>query len=503
MQLNREEYLSKVAGCWMGKNIGGTVGAPFEWLRQVNDISFYTQELKGEPLPNDDLDIQLLWLIAMEREGVRLNAGLLGEYWLNYVAPHWAEYGNGKINMRNGLVPPLSGTVNNTFKDSCGSFIRSEIWACVCPGAPERAAKYALEDSAIDHGNGEGTFAEVFTVVLESAAFVEKDIRKLINIGLSFIPEDCAVAGAVRLAVDCHDKGLPWQEARDEILKHYRGMAPFGSREHISAADVEKGFFDGVLGFDVPSNMGILIIGLLYGENDFGKTLCIAVNCGEDTDCTAATAGSILGIMNGIDYIPEEWIQPIGRSIKTLVLNLGDLYGVPKDIDDLTNRTLALAYKVIDAFNLPVKLSDGETDLSGDLQSVLANGKEQLYSNLGRAVFTFDIAEVAVDYSCDPYIGENESKTVTLTITNRFGSQHNFNMKVYTDEGVTANPRYGQVYIGTYANDCCKAVSVTFTAETLRQSTRAVVELTIPGRHSALLVPIVLLNGAYKNTNLS
>jgi len=56
--LNREDYRKKVLGCWMGKNIGGTLGAPFEWRRQVNAVSFYTQDLGGEPLPNDDLDIQ-------------------------------------------------------------------------------------------------------------------------------------------------------------------------------------------------------------------------------------------------------------------------------------------------------------------------------------------------------------------------------------------------------------------------------------------------------------
>jgi hypothetical protein len=30
MVLNRDEYRNKVLGCWMGKNIGGTLGAAFE-----------------------------------------------------------------------------------------------------------------------------------------------------------------------------------------------------------------------------------------------------------------------------------------------------------------------------------------------------------------------------------------------------------------------------------------------------------------------------------------
>ena len=221
--LNRDEFRSGILGCWMGKNIGGTLGAPFEWVRQVNDVKFYAQDLKGEPLPNDDLDIQLLWVIALEETGVDVDAKRLAEYWSVYITPHWAEYGNAKANMRVGLVPPLSGSLNNPYKDSCGSFIRSEIWACIAPGNPRLAARFALEDAMIDHGDGEGAYAEVFCAALESAAFVVKDIRRLIDIGLSYIPSDCGIARAVEFAIASYDKGLSWREAREEMLKGFRG----------------------------------------------------------------------------------------------------------------------------------------------------------------------------------------------------------------------------------------------------------------------------------------
>ena len=118
MIINREEYRKKVLGCWMGKNIGGTIGAPFEWRRQVNNVTFYTQDLKGEPLPNDDLDIQLALAGRRWRSrGVEIDAQTLGEYWCLFVTPHWVEYGTAKINMRMGLLPPLSGTFNNEYKD--------------------------------------------------------------------------------------------------------------------------------------------------------------------------------------------------------------------------------------------------------------------------------------------------------------------------------------------------------------------------------------------------
>lgn len=500
MKLNKDEYLKKVAGCWMGKNIGGTVGEPFEWYRQMNNITFYTRDMDGTPMPNDDLDIQLLWLIAMERQGVHVDAQTLGEYWLDYVSPHWAEYGNGKINMRSGLMPPLSGTVQNDYKDSCGSFIRSEIWACICPGAPLQAAKYAYEDSSIDHGNGEGTYAEIFTAALESAAFVKSDIQELIHIGLHFIPKDCSVALAVQLAMECYHKAMPWQDARDEILTHFRGAPAYNSMSRISQEDIEKGFADGKLGWDVPSNIGMLIIGLLYSENDFEKCMCITVNCGEDTDCTAATAGSILGIINGIDYIPEKWIRPIGRSIKTIVLNLGDLQGsVPQNIDDLTRRTVLLADKVIDAFHLPIVLSEEKTDTDPDLNAQLLPDCTQLYAHFGCPVFTFDMLKVTVDYGNDPYIKENIPKDITLHVTNRFNSQQNLDIKIYADEDIAVSPsRVGTLFVGTSQTDRQRAFKLTFSTSKMdKTELRAVIELTLKGRHTTMLIPIFLLNAMF------
>ena len=43
--MNMKEYKDKVKGCWLGKNIGGTLGAPFEGWRGVFDVEYYTQDL--------------------------------------------------------------------------------------------------------------------------------------------------------------------------------------------------------------------------------------------------------------------------------------------------------------------------------------------------------------------------------------------------------------------------------------------------------------------------
>jgi ADP-ribosylglycohydrolase len=430
--LNTAEYRDKVLACWLGKNIGGTLGAPMEWRRQVNNVSFYTQDLHGEPLPNDDLDIQLLWLVALEERGINLNARQLADYWCTFVTPHWAEYGIAKANLRAGLVPPLSGSVNNKYKHSCGAFIRSEIWACIAPGCPGLAARFAYEDAIIDHGNGEGTFAEIFCAALESAAFVVSDIHKLIEIGLSYIPTECGTARAVRATVQACGQKKPWLEVRDLILRDFRGSSFFNIPEQTSPEDRKKGFHEGEMGYDAPSNIAILVLGLLT-EGDFGQKMCTTVNCGEDTDCTGATVGSIFGLMHGTKGIPQKWIDPIGRGIKTACLNLGELgyFGnqLPQNVDDLTARTEKIARQVLLRHKrYGVELADAApTDLSS-VQPTALNAKPNdlwFLSQLNGPVYQFDYFTVAVDCGETPCIKSNIPQAIRITLDNRYSIQAN------------------------------------------------------------------------------
>ena len=125
MKLNINEFRDKVHACWIGKNIGGTMGGPYEGKREILDIKgFSTPE--NVVLPNDDLDLQLVWLEAVKRMGSKnVNAAVLGEFWLSYVSPYWNEYGRCKTNMRIGLVPPLSGDAFTTIARAPDAFIRS------------------------------------------------------------------------------------------------------------------------------------------------------------------------------------------------------------------------------------------------------------------------------------------------------------------------------------------------------------------------------------------
>ena len=84
----------------------------------------------------------------------------------------------------------------------------------------------------------------------------------------------------------------------------------------------------------------IVAAALLYGEGDFGKSICIAVGMAFDTDCNGATVGSVLGMANGIESIPEYWTSPFNDTLYT------SIFGIDKV--NITERAdLTLSHVVI------------------------------------------------------------------------------------------------------------------------------------------------------------
>jgi len=409
VNINENDFRDRVYACWLGKNIGGTLGMPFEGDTSVHDITFYTKLKEGEPAANDDLDLQILWLKAMRENDAHVDAFTLGEYWLKYVPVNWNEYGIGKANMLAGLMPPVSGEFSNDkWKYSNGAWIRSEIWACLFPGNPMMAAEMAREDACVDHGMAEGTYAEIFTTSIESAAFVESDRDSLISFGLSMIPDDCRVAKAVRTAILAKNEGMDWKEARMAVIRNTEDMG----------------------WFQAPRNVAFTMIGWMYGEGDFGKSICIAVNCGDDTDCTGATLGSIFGIIGGTKAIPEKWRKPVGNKIATVAISG---FKAPATLDELTDSTVEMTKKVISKYNLPVSIGPGKSRLHNQKQSLrpdkIALGKLWNLSPW-RVVRHNKDWVIIFDYLQEPYIQEDIARNLSISVSNITGNKGLYKLSI-------------------------------------------------------------------------
>lgn len=502
MNLNYAEYKDKVLACWQGKNIGGTLGGPYEGARKVLNVTDFSTPA-GEALPNDDLDLQLIWLHAMEKSGAKnVDASVLGEYWLSYIPVYMGEYAIARRNMELGITPPLSGeTLNNhILKHSNGAWIRTEIWACLCPASPDLAARYSIEDAKIDHGIGEGTYAAMFVAAVESAAFVVSDVKKLIDIGLAKIPADSRMAKSIRLLSDCYASGKTPLQAREAILN--------------ANADIGDGWFS------APSNVAYAMLGILYGEGDFKKSMLLAVNCGDDTDCTAATVGSILGIMHGTKGIPSDWASHVGDKIVTCCINLGTAWPVIDSCAALTEHVVALAPVVlfenkadfgatVTVTSAPACVSPEETE-----RFLLPYGQSEESDELACSVLSLKQPNTIVKrcgavtalltVQGGAYVKPCEQKRFTLSFRNNIkslGNQpHNVSVKLVLPDGWTAENGEVEVYVPAYMSlteNTCQSVpfDIVLTApENVGSISQVVLLVSERGRYNVEAISVTLLN---------
>ena len=393
IQLDEATYRDKVYACWLGKNIGGTLGTPYEGDKGIQELTFY-DPVPSEPLPNDDLDLQLVWLQMLRERGLYPSVSDFADYWTEHLGPYpWNEYGMCRRNLDRGLRPPLSGCYDNYYIDEMGSPIRSEIWACIAAGDPGLAAALAWKDSALDHAGGEGTYGEMFWAALESAAFVVSDQLALIGIGLAMIPVHSLISRAVRDAVWLHENDVEWVEARERIVRD------FGHHWPCNAAQ----------------NHAFTIIGWLYGQ-DFGERLCKAVNCGYDTDCTGATLGSVLGIIGGMAAIPDEWREPVGESI--VLHKFTEDIEAPADLEELTEQTVGLGKQMLAKRSELAEIAE-EAAVPDDVLTLLHDNTRALLALQQDPQSTIETVggyDIALHYCGEPVLRPGIGKTVGVSV---------------------------------------------------------------------------------------
>lgn len=309
----KTEYIEKIYAGWLAKIIGIRLGAPIEGWTYEKIKNIYG-ELTGYPVEyrefaaDDDSNGPLFFLRALEdsKHGCSLKAQDVAEALLNY-APFehgffwWGGYGistehTAYLNLKNGITAPQSGSIEQngaTIAEQIGGQIFIDTWGLVAPGNPELAAYFAREAASVTHG-GNGIYGGIFVAVCISYAFIECDIEKIIEKGLSYIPEDCEYARVVRAVMHYHKENPDnWRKCYSFIYENF-GYDKYPGNCHI-----------------IP-NIAVMILALLYGKGDFSNTLNICNMCGWDTDCNVGNIATIMGVRNGLEGIDyEKWRKPI------------------------------------------------------------------------------------------------------------------------------------------------------------------------------------------------
>lgn len=341
----------KIRGAWLGRIAGCLLGKPMEGMRRplLYDVlkttgnypmeryvrkAEFTPELEermgemwvgrcwadtldGAAPADDDTNYTVFGLKLVEEYGRDFTAADVMEGWMKYI-PYLALCTAERVAYRNaamGLLPPETATWLNPYREWIGAQIRGDFFGYICPGDPKSAAEMALRDASISHVKN-GIYGEMFCTAMTAAAAVTDDIMTIIEAGLDEIPEKCRLRDDVEKVIGWYREGLGREEIIEKIHECWDENTAHGWCHTIS-------------------NAMIVVMALLTGEGDFGKSVCAAVQAAFDTDCNGATVGSIIGMRNG--GIPEEWVAPFGGRLLTSIQDLNDV-----TVDELVEMTMEL-----------------------------------------------------------------------------------------------------------------------------------------------------------------
>ena len=311
------DYEERVYAGVLGKIIGVYLGRPFEgWSHErieetLGEVDYYVHEKLNAALivTDDDISGTFTFLRALPENDCdpHLTAAQIGDWWLNSVIEGrtilwWGGLGvstehTAFLRLKSGLRAPASGSLATngpTVAEQIGAQIFIDGWGMVCPGDPERAADLARRAASVSH-DGEAIYGAQVVAALEAAAFVERDLNRLLDTAVSLIPPDSIISrviGDMRAWAEAN--GDDWRATLRRLQENY-GYDKYGGGCHI-----------------VP-NHAVILLGLLHGRDDFQRSLMIANTAGYDTDCNSGNLGCLMGLKNalaGIDAGPD-WRGPI------------------------------------------------------------------------------------------------------------------------------------------------------------------------------------------------
>jgi len=214
----QNDYEERVYAGVLGKIIGVYLGRPFEgWsyeriMKELGEIWYYVHDRTGSllVLTDDDVTGTFIFLRALPDYGntLDLTPAQIGRTWLNYLIEErtilwWGGLGNSTehtayLRLKNGIEAPRSGSIELNSKvvaEQIGAQIFIDGWAMVAPGDPELAADLARRAASVSH-DGEAIYGAQVLAAMESQAFVETDIDKLLDVGVGQLR---FVGGAISL----------------------------------------------------------------------------------------------------------------------------------------------------------------------------------------------------------------------------------------------------------------------------------------------------------------
>jgi hypothetical protein len=312
-RISVEEYVDKVKAGWLGQMAGVGWGASTEFkyngvIIPKDSTPRWTPQMVNQ-FQQDDLYVEMTFLQSLDAYGLDVSAQQAGVDFASTGYPLWHANRSARDNLRAGIAPPDSGHPRfNPHADDIDFQIESDFAGLIAPGMPAVAVQLGEKFGRIMN-YGDGLYGGQFVAGMYTEAFFESDPLRIVEAGLSCIPQGSQYYQCINDVLRWHHTYPDdWTRVWYLIDEKYR-LRPAYRR--FSCSDVNDTF-----DIDAKLNGAYVVMGLLYGQGDPDETITIATRCGQDSDCNPSTAAGILFTTIGFRSLPEKFkiaLDPWGK----------------------------------------------------------------------------------------------------------------------------------------------------------------------------------------------
>ena len=304
-RMSRALLEDKIRGGWAGQMIGVSFGAPTEFKSNGKILE---GELKWMPemitntIHQDDLYVEMTFAEVLDRVGLDATTEQYGDMFRDSKYSLWHANAGARRILNRGIKAPLSGHPKyNIHANDIDFQIESDFIGLMTPGLPRESNKYADRVGRVMN-HGDGLYGGMLFGAMYSLAFFESDPHTVVEQALGAIPAGSGYARVIRDLLAWHAQNPnDWRKAwalleekwnRDDVCPDGAG-APFN--------------------IDARLNGAYVVLGLLYGDGDMGRTMEISTRAGQDSDCNPSSAAGVLGVILGYSNIPEVYKSGIPK----------------------------------------------------------------------------------------------------------------------------------------------------------------------------------------------
>ena len=310
--LSDSEVRDKVQGGWVGQLVGAAWGFPVEfeyngrivprravprWSAKFANRFAFRSNIGGP----DDLYVEIPFLRAMERD-VYAGWPEWGDSFKATSFKLFAENDRARTNLRRGIPAPQSGDFSrNPFAYNVGWQVESDWAGMVAPAQIGTAAEISWRAGHVV-GYGDGVYGGVLIAAMHAAAFDADGVEEIVEAGRDAVPEGTTYRAMVDHVVGLHDR-FPgsWKKAWRRIERRWNAHKLSVKRD---PRHVKREF-----NIDAKLNGAYVLLGLLYGDGNFARTIRISMRAGQDADSNPANAAGIVGNWLGYSRIPRRYTQ--------------------------------------------------------------------------------------------------------------------------------------------------------------------------------------------------